>query len=190
MKAFKHLRAFEFAAVTSVVAAAVFGLPLLAADEAPNLSGFDDKYYAEHIILKFQKIGAESSIYDNKTVNSSAFDLVQYMSDTCYRPTQNDIPSCKDKFGSYFNLKATMDSGDLASILTLRPYFFGVDKLFPASPASVAEPELTVDDRSHEIWSVCQEMFSDRFDQSRCFQRNISLVTVRRVRVQGNVYTD
>ncbi|MFA5800192.1 MAG: hypothetical protein WC840_04505 [Candidatus Peribacteraceae bacterium] len=184
----RQLRAVEFAAISTFLTAALIGLPLLAATNSSDSTGPGNQYYAEYIVSRFQRLGAPGGIYDNLTINSSAFDLVQYMSDVCYRPNDNSLPACKQEFGPYYNLKDTMDNGTLASILDRYPYFAGVEKLFPASSqpgkeaqklSPDAELQLEIDQRSRQVWDICQKMYSDRNDQSRCFQRNIRLVVQR-----------
>ncbi len=194
----RQLRAVEFAAITTFLTAALVGLPLLAATSPSDITGPGNQYYADYIVSRFQRLGAPSGIYDNLTINSSAFDLVQYMSDGCYRPNDHALPACKQEFGPYYNLKDTMDNGTLASILGRYQYFAGVDKLFPASlqPGKEvkelspdAELRLEIDQRSRQVWDICQKMYSDRHDQSRCFQRNIRL-TVQRMNLdveEGNI---
>ena len=143
------------------------------------------------------RIGADSGVYDNLTVNSSAFDLVSYMSDGCYRPSENGIDSCKQQFGPYYNLKQTMDSGALKTLLMQYPYFSGVDKLFPAPTPDEStttkklsenqQIQLQIDSRSRDVWDFCQRQSEDRMSQNRCYQRNIRLTLDRNDDIEGNV---
>lgn len=202
---FPQLKAFQFAASATMMTAAIIALPLLAQTDASEMiqpdvsapsSDYGMAYYAKQIASRFARIGAESGIYNNLSINSSAFDLVQYMSDSCYNVTDVNTAACKQQYGPYYNLRATMDSGALKTILMGYPYFTGVDNLFPA-PAQeksqirkLSEPEvirLQIDHRSREVWETCQARFDERMEQNRCYQRNIRLTTNRRIDVEGNV---
>ncbi|MDD5055001.1 MAG: hypothetical protein PHZ00_01900 [Candidatus Peribacteraceae bacterium] len=200
----RNLKAFQFAASATLMTAAVVTLPLFAQVDVtvtpptttPATTELGMEYFAGQIASRFARIGAESGIYDNLTINSSAFDLVQYMSDGCYNVSDVNTETCKQQYGPYYSLKETMDSGALKTILMGYPYFTGVDKLFPApTPAEshvrkLSEPEvfrLQIDHRSREVWDTCQAQFDDRMEQNRCYQRNIRLTTNRNIDVEGNV---
>lgn len=126
---FRQTRAMQFSAASLVITAAITALPLLAADQ------FDDAYYANQIIQVFQKIGASSTagIYNNGSMETSAFDFASFFSHTCYRPTEFDMPVCKEKFGPYANLKQTYDSGKLGMIFSGVTYLKDVAQLVPGS---------------------------------------------------------
>lgn len=194
-----HLRAMQTAAGLCLGTAALIALPLLAADWAPAGTVFPDSYYADHIVKLFQKTGAAArGTFDNLSVGTSAFDLPAYVSHTCFRPTEYDIPRCKAEFGPYFNLKETYNSGMLGDIVRGVPYLAGVANLVPSPTNSVARAEqaikpVIVQDstrkRSVELWRICQEKTGySRADASRCYQRNIRLTQDWSVMVEGNVY--
>ncbi len=124
----RHTRALQFSAAATLFTAAVTALPLLASDQ------FDEAYYGNQIVQIFQKMGAESiGFYSNGSLDTSAFDFASYFSNTCFRPTDFDMPSCKEKFGPYANLKETYDSGKLAMILSRVSYMKDIAKLLPTS---------------------------------------------------------
>ncbi|MBP9850403.1 MAG: hypothetical protein KBC47_01800 [Candidatus Peribacteraceae bacterium] len=126
---FRQTRAMQFSAVSLVITAAITALPLLAADQ------FDDAYYTNQIVQVFQKIGASSTagIYNNGSMETSAFDFASFFSHTCYRPTEFDMPGCKEKFGPYANLKQTYDSGKLGMIFSGVPYLKDLAKIVPGN---------------------------------------------------------
>lgn len=124
----RHMSAMQFSAAALVTTVAVSALPLLAADQ------YDDTYYGNQIVQLFQKIGAESvGSYNNGSLETSAFDFASFFSHTCYRPTDFDMPGCKEKFGPYANLKTTYDSGRLAAIFSRVSYLADITKLLPGS---------------------------------------------------------
>lgn len=126
---FRQARAMQFSAASLVITAAITALPLLAADQ------FDDAYYANQIVSVFQKMGAGSTagIYNNGSLETSAFDFASFFSHTCYRPTEFDMPTCKEKFGPYANLKQTYDSGKLGMIFSGVSYLKDLALLMPGS---------------------------------------------------------
>ncbi len=124
----RQTRALQFSAAATLMTAAITALPLLAADQ------FEESYYANQIVQKFQKMGAESvGFYSNGSLDTSSFDFASYFSDTCYRPTDFDMPGCKEKFGPYANLKQTYESGALKTIVGRVSYLKDLAKLLPGS---------------------------------------------------------
>lgn len=130
----RQTRAAQFSAAAVLMTAAITALPLLATDQ------FGESYYANQIVQSFQKLGAESgSYYNNTALATSAFDFGSYFANTCYRPTDFDMPRCTTKFGPYANLKTTYDSGALKSILSRISYLKDIGNMLPGS-ASYAPP--------------------------------------------------
>ncbi len=189
----RQFRAMQAAATASVLTAAVLALPLLAAENSTDFVGNVD---SQNIINLFQKTGAETvSSFDSRSIDSSGFDFAAFISNTCFRPTEFDLASCKEKFGRYADLKATYNSGELYKILSSVSYLAGSAKFAPA-PAKLAEKAKTVSEtvkftrsndviyvtdnereireRSVKLWRICQTKEFSRADEVSCYQRNIN----------------
>lgn len=200
----RHTRALQASAAAALVTVAVMALPLSAADQ------FDESYYAGQIVTIFQRMGAEQKdLYSNGSLATSAFDFAVYFSHTCYRPTDFDMPGCKEKFGPYANLRTTYESGQLAAIFRRYSHLSGIAALVPQSgvatsssssssssssapsmPSTVqpdsgssssvsTEPRLQRADRGGQVWAICTKKFLSRTDATLCYQRNIRLIMER-----------
>ncbi len=186
-----HLRAIQFASIATFVTAGLMALPSFASDTQETYGSLDASM--QYIATRFQKVGAEQvGAYDNSTIATSAFDFTQYVSHTCYHPTENDIETCKQEFGPFYNLKETMESGALYVILKSRPYYAGAEQfvvprhiadalLIDGSSARALSDEevaqLDRDARAKLIWHTCQFQYDSGKDASACYQRNIRLLT-------------
>lgn len=199
-----HRKGAQIGFVVAFSTIALTALPMLAADMTfePNMSGLTNAFYQNHIISAFEKTGAETTFaFDNKTIDTSAFDFARYASHTCFRATENDKPNCEKEFGPYADLKGTLESGKLATILKGRQYLTDASKFLPAESV-VAETtnsvtsiettgmpgrEVKVDenalfetmrqDRSKELWKICKRKNLDERTSMRCFQRNLRFMT-------------
>lgn len=199
-----HRKGAQIGFVAAFGALAITALPMLAAEMTfePNVSGLTEAFYQNHIISAFEKTGAETTYtFDNKTLDTSAFDFARYASHTCYRATENDKTNCEKEFGPYADLKNTLESGKLSTILKGRQYLKDASKFLPAETV-VAEPtnsatsiettgmparEVKVDenalyekmrqDRSKELWKICKRKSLDERTSMRCFQRNLRFTT-------------
>ena len=187
-----HLRAVQFASTVTIVTAGLIALPSRA--EEPSLEN-GTGYYANYIATRFQRIGAtQVGTYDNTSIATSAFDFAQYVSHTCYHPTENDIPGCKHEFGPFFNLKDTLTNGTLVLILKRFPSYAGAERFAMPEHLSTtilreAEPspqpliqeqvmQQNRDERARLSWDQCQNHFDSRRDAVACYQRNIRLVSM------------
>lgn len=209
-----HRTGAQIGFVATFSAIALTALPMLAADMTfePNVSGLTNAFYQNHIISTFEKTGAETTFaFDNKTLDTSAFDFTRYASHTCYRATENDKPNCDKEFGPYADLKSTLESGKLGTILKGRKYLADAGKFVPAEKVtaettnSVTSIETTgmpareakVDenalfeemrqDRSKELWTICKRKNLDERTSMRCFQRNLRFTTDKDMS-EENVY--
>ncbi len=194
-------KASKLAALTAAVSIVVMSLPVLAGE---NDTPADD-FYGRVIVSQFSKMGAvNSSMYDNKSVETSSFDFPSYMSNTCFKPTDFDKPGCKDKFGPYANLRQTLESGKLAELLKRYRMFKGDEKVLASVTQQVAKVDLTpvatsslyttevkydaIEDRAAVIWKVCNRKYGVTQQINACFQRNRSLVSRTDVPVISNMY--
>lgn len=192
---FSHLRAMQAAVAVTVVTTAVLGLPLFAAEETE--SGLTDSHYANYIVKRFRKVGSETSgTFDNKTVATSGFDFAAFMSHTCFNQTKNDIASCKEEFGPYFNFKETYESGKLTAILSRVPYLAPAAQIVPTitvkaivqPKAASGYPQQITRERSLELWKICDSHEDTREAAARCYQRNIRRTQEWSAAVRGNVH--
>lgn len=201
----RHLSAMQTAAAASIVTAALLALPLLAANDA-QVTGQGDSFYAQHIVLLFQKTGAQvPGTFDNLSLETSGFDFAAYVSHTCFRPTENDLAACSEEFGPFANLKTTYDSGTLNRILQSTPYLIDAAAFAPTlkkeeivepsvenktipSDAQPTPSEAMIRERSVMLWKECQIKEPTREAASRCYQRNIRRTQEGNENAEGNVY--
>jgi hypothetical protein len=198
----RQTNAMQRTAAAALFAIALVTLPLLA--ESPN------GMYADQLIRRFEKTGAiQGQSFDNRFIDTNAFDFAQYFSHTCFRPTEYDIPACQREFGPYWNLQQTLVTGQLAEILARRTYLAGAEKaVVPVPVQKVYEPRpepnqwtpaTTNDDaklqkqrdaRSKVLWSACQKRSSDRSEAGRCYRRNIRLLSEESsaLNIESSVY--
>lgn len=200
-----------FVAVFSAIA--ITALPMLAAETfSPDVSGLTNAFFEQHIVKSFEKTGAETTFaFDNKTIDTSAFDFARYASHTCFRATENDKQNCANEFGPYADLKNTLESGKLGTILKGRKYLADATKFVPAEKVTVEQTtavasiettgmpvrEAKVDenalyekmrqDRSKELWTICKRKTLDERTSMRCFQRNLRFTTDKGMS-EENVY--
>lgn len=198
-----HRRGAQIGFISAFSVIALSALPMLAAEGTfePNVTGLTDAFYQNHIISMFEKTGAETTYaFDNKTLDTSAFDFAQYASHTCFRATENDKENCAREFGPYADLKSTLESGKLSSILKSRQYLAETSKFLPAekvtseqtnsvSIESTGMPARAVkvnenaiyeemrQDRSKDLWRICRWKSEDERTAMRCFQRNLRFTT-------------
>lgn len=194
-----HLRAMQTAATASIVSAALLALPLLAANDVSEISGLSKSHYANHIITLFQKTGVEvPGTFTNVSIETSGFDFAAYMSHTCFRPTENDLPRCAEEFGPYADLKNTYENGELHDILKNVSYLEATANLAPSPKAAIKIEETkknskTIEDNvreeSKKLWRACQIKEPTRSAAMRCYQRNIRRTQEwNRGVEEGNVY--
>lgn len=205
----RHLRAVELAAALSIGTVALAALPLLAAHEATDTQ-YSSNYYTEYIVRTFQKIGASAGVYDNRSVETSAFDFARFVSHTCFRPTEFDMTACKAEFGPYHDLRAIYESGKLAEILRTSPYLVEAARMLPSrtnqsthspsfvpaiqppavvAPASeVRRADQTRRSRSEQLWDICDRRGATRQEEVDCYQRNIRLIERTEVIENSIVY--
>ncbi|HRH93978.1 MAG TPA: hypothetical protein PKV72_05620 [Candidatus Peribacteria bacterium] len=202
----RHSSALQFAAACVLTSLAVIGLPLF----AENSTSVPSTAYGDYIVRRFQKTGAETAqSFDNRYVETNAFDFAAYFSHTCFRPTEYDMAACEREFGPYANLKDTLTSGQLGGILTRYKYLSGAEKAVTPEPVTKTnEPKPSVyvapqqtnieasaiqkerDVRAKQIWAVCQKRSSDRSEAGRCYRRNVRLLSQESwtLDVESNVY--
>ncbi len=196
-----HLKAMQAAGAASIITAALLAVPLFAANDTSETTGLSAHYYADHIVRLFGKTGAEvPGAFANESIETSAFDFAAYMSHTCFRPTDNDLASCKEEFGPYADLKSTYNSGSLRAILTQVPYLLATAHLAPApvltirienesSSKTFITPEEQTREESKKLWNACQIKEASRSAAARCYQRNIRRTQEwNRGVEEGNVY--
>lgn len=193
-----HLRAMQTSAAASIISAALLALPLLAAHDVSEISGLSSSHYANHIIYLFQKTGAEvPGTFTNLSIETSGFDFAAYMSHTCFRPTENDLPRCEEEFGPFANLKKAYESGELHDILSNVSYLATAANLTPSPKSAVTIEEkktsTTVEEdvreESKKLWKACQIKEPTRAAAMRCYQRNIRRTQEWNRGVEaGNVY--
>lgn len=200
---FTHRKGAQIGFGITFSAIAITALPMLAAETfSPDISGLTDAFFQQHIVSSFEKTGAETTFaFDNKTIDTSAFDFARYASHTCFRATENDKQNCANEFGPYADLKSTLESGKLGTILKGRQYladaskFIPEEKLAEKAVTTVASIETTgmpvreekVDenalyeemrqDRSKQLWKICKRKNLDERTSMRCFQRNLRYTT-------------
>lgn len=197
----RHTKAMQAAGAASIITAALLAVPLFAANEESDTTGLSAHYYADHIVRLFGKTGAEvPGAFDNLSIDTSAFDFAAYTSNTCYRPTENDLAACKEEFGPYADLKGTYNSGALNRILSEVPYLATAAHLAP-SPAftidieekSTRQEPMTIEESTREesekLWDACQIKEDSQSAAARCYQRNIRRTQEwNRGVEEGNVY--
>ncbi len=204
-------KALRWALATAVTSAVVVGLPVLAQSTLPTnaQSTVLNSTFAQNIVSSFSNPAADQpSHYDNTTLETSAFDFQSYMRDTCFRPTEYDMRGCELRFGPYANLRETLTSGKLFTIL----HYFGIlstkDQALVLSvqaglqqteirlntarePSSQQMYERMRDSRAAQVWQTCKERYGSRGDESlakSCYQRNVRLVYRHSVPVEENVF--
>ncbi len=206
----------QVATLAAAVTVAAMALPVLA-DQTVELSPvvqpvrafeLSNSAYAQNIISMFSRQGA-ASLYDNTSLETSAFDFQAYVANTCYRPTDFDMKNCEQNFGPYANLRITLENGTLrtilknAKIIADRPGEAAqapaaapvVQTLQEAAKEPVA-PALTEEQernklraqRVAELWTACQEAYPDNGDAKLCFQRNYRLIDRDDATIRGNIY--
>ncbi len=184
--------AMQCAAICALVSLALVGLPLL----AQSSSTIPTTAYGDYIVHRFQKTGAQTAnSFDNRFVETNAFDFAQYFSHTCFRPTEYDRAGCEREFGPYWNLYETLASGQLKEILARYSYLNGADQAVTPKPVTkVSEPKADTtawtpatpndtslmqkqrDARAKVLWATCQKRSSERTEAGRCYRRNIRLL--------------
>lgn len=207
----RQINALTVSAAIALGSTLLVSLPLLASDN-PAITGLSEGYYSQNVATMFQRTGAmqQGMSFDSTTVESSPFDFAAYVSHTCYRPTEHDMPRCQELFGPYADLRWTLETGRLAMILKRYAYLASAATLVPQPTEEVAEEKVqhsvvtpttttaqemdTTDEaerlrsRAKQVWESCSVRSISRSDAVRCYQRNVRLTTVRSEMVPGNVY--
>ncbi len=197
----RHAAAIQLSVGAALVTAAMVALPLLAQPTG----------YGDYIVKRFQKTGAESGAgFDNRFVETNAFDFAAYFSHTCFRPTEYDRAGCEREFGpEYWNLYETLASGKLKEILASYKHLNGAEKAVTPKPVTKANDvtadskswteatpkddgmyQKTRDARAKTLWATCQKQSNDRADAGRCYRRNVRLLNQESwdLDVASNVY--
>ncbi len=207
----KHGIAMQLSACAALVSVALVALPIMA-EETPAITT-PSTSYEDYIVNLFQNTGAANpGTYDNRFVDTSAFDFAQYFSHPCYNPTDFDMARCQRDFGPFWNLKSTLESGQLAAIFKRYPYLVGAEQAIRPTPivqaqqampqpqaVPAAQPDAeeeammfqkTRDQRSQELWDACKVAYPDTVESAACYRRNIRLLDQEQydITIEGNVY--